>query len=199
MVSIPYIARRHEEIYLRFLNGRLIYTDPNSGNKITLPIRELRNPLQGKFDLSDCGDTGQYLSISTGYKKGKKPENAGKGEIWICPRFLIEKELETTATHFKRIMGNWKKKMPVGIFWTWMNDSLAVYDYLTTQSLDDLSNGDDLNDKWSYAPTAGHKIRHFFNSSHDPYAPIGRDVDLLTEPSTSPRRHVCERHFTLRF
>jgi len=145
---VPLIARGHEAIYQTFLNGALIYTDPQTKNKITLPIRDLSNPLEGTFDLSHCGDTGKYLSISTGYRKGKRPENASKIEIWFAPRFQIEKELNGTAAHFKPIMGNWKQEAHVGMFWTWGGwDSLGDYDYLTTEDMDNLSKID-LYERW---------------------------------------------------
>ena len=106
----PAVAEGYEDIYDRFLNGKLIYKpDPNSDEgKVELRIADLEDPLNGTFDLSRCGDTGKYLSIATGYRKGKKPENASKVEIWFAPRFLIEKELNGAAAHFKPIMGNWK-------------------------------------------------------------------------------------------
>ncbi len=141
--SVPLVARGHEAIYERFLNGALLYRpngDGNDAGMITLPIRALENALEGTFDLSRCGDTGKYLSIATGYRKGKKPENASKVEIWFAPRFLIEKELNGSAAHFKPIMGNWKQEAPVGMFWTWGGDGgLSDYDYLTTESMDNLS------------------------------------------------------------
>ena len=120
----------------------LIYR-PNEGSDVgmvKLPIRELINPLEETFDLSRCGDTGKYLSIATGYRKGKRPENINKMEIWFAPRFLIEKELHTTAAHFKPIMANWKQEQaPVGMFWTWGKWDDMWYDYLTTESMDNLS------------------------------------------------------------
>ncbi|WP_032113621.1 hypothetical protein [Candidatus Paracaedibacter symbiosus] len=67
----------HEEIYERFLKGVLVYR-PQKGSEvgmITMRISELGNPLEGTFDLSQCGNVGKYLSISTGYRKGKKQEN----------------------------------------------------------------------------------------------------------------------------
>jgi len=148
-LSIPPIAQGYEAIYQEFLNGTLIYTDPQSGNKITLPIRDLTNPLEGTFNLSRCGDTGKYLSISTGYRKRKKPENANKVEIWIAPRFLIEKELNDMAAHFETIMGNWKQEAQVGIFWTWGGWAAddPDMDYLTTKNMGDLSKND-LYENW---------------------------------------------------
>jgi len=142
-LTVPLVARGYEEIYQRFLNGLLIYR-PMKGSDvgmITLPISELRNPLEGTFDLSRCGDTGKYLSISTGYRKRKKPENAGKIEIWLAPRFLIEKELNTTAKHFQAIFPTkWNANAPVGMFWTWSGDAaLSSMDYLTTESMNNLS------------------------------------------------------------
>ena len=99
------------------------------------------NPLKGEFDLSSCGDRGQYLSISTGYRKKKNPKNADMVEIWVTPRLLLEKKLDTTAAHFNPIMGNWKQEeAPVGMFWNWGNwDNLSCYDYLTSESTDNLS------------------------------------------------------------
>lgn len=94
--------------------------------------------LEGTFDLSLRGNAGQYLSISTGYKKEKKAENARKTQIWFVPRLLIEKELTTTAEHFKSIYGKWTAE--VGIFWTGeRDDKLGWYDYLTTKNMDNLS------------------------------------------------------------
>jgi hypothetical protein len=140
----------HEEIYERFLKGVLIYR-PQEGSDvgmITMRISDLVNPLESTFDLSQCGDVGNYLSISTGYRKGKKAENANKVEIWFAPRFLIEKKLTTTAGHFQDISGEWNDSVPVGIFWTWGGpDNLPLYDYLITENFDTLSN-DTLYKKW---------------------------------------------------
>lgn len=123
-----------------FLNGKLIYTPQDGGKVIELLISDLWNPLEGTFDLSQCGDTGNYLSISTGYRKGKRPENADKLEIWFAPRFLIEKELTTTASHFQGIYGNWNENAPVGMFWTWGGwNNLDYYHYLTTENMENLS------------------------------------------------------------
>ena len=150
-LTIPLAAQGHEAIYQRFLNGALIYrpTQGSDVGMITLPIRELSNPLEGTFDLSRCGNTGNYLSISTGYRKGKKPGNASKVEIWLILRFLIEKEINTTAKHFKKIYpANWNADAPVGMFWTWGGyDDLSYMDYLTTESMDNLSKID-LYENW---------------------------------------------------
>lgn len=88
-IAIPEVARGYEDIYRRFLGGKLIYTDPSSKAKKELPIRALANPLEGTFDLSGCGDTGTYLSISTGYRKAQKAENASKVEIWLATWVLV--------------------------------------------------------------------------------------------------------------
>ena len=142
-VVIPEVARGYEAIYQRFLKGVLIYRPNGDGNdtgRINLPIAALGNPLEGVFDLSGCGDAGQHLSIATGYRKGKKAENANKVEIWLAPRFLIERNLAATSGHFQEIMGGWDGAVaPVGIFWTWGGwDNLGYYDYLTTNNMDAL-------------------------------------------------------------
>lgn len=129
-------------IYQRFLNGVLIYR-PQKGSdvgRIDLRISELVNPLDGTFDLSQCGNAGQHLIISTGYRKQQEVENVGKNEIWISPRFFIEENLKTTANHFQEIFSNWNDSVPIGIFWThggW--NKLTWYDYLTTEKMDNLS------------------------------------------------------------
>jgi hypothetical protein len=124
--------------YQRFLNGKLIYKpDPYSdAGMVVMPIADLPNPLEGEFDLSKCGDAGQYLSINTGYPKGKRPKNKDKVEIWFAPHFVIEENFQGSASHFNDIMAGWNAEAaPVGIFWTWGNWRVTDwYDYLTAHS-----------------------------------------------------------------
>lgn len=145
-IPVPIVAQGYEKIFQRFLNGVLIYRPEGDGNdidRVTLHIRDLRNPLDGTFDLSNCGDLGKYMSISTGYRKGRKPENEKKLEIWLTPRFLIEKELSTTAKNFQNIFGKWEERAEVGIIWTWggWDANEPSMDYLITQNMDELSKG----------------------------------------------------------
>lgn len=149
--EIPPIARGHEAEYQQFLRGKLIYTDPKTKRQIELPIAALTNPLAGEFDLTRCGDTGQYLSINTGYRKRKIPANANKTEIWLAPRFLVKRELATTAAHFQPIMGNWPTTAPIGLVWTYGGWSdLSWYDYLTDIGVDDMMSKN-LCDNWRCA------------------------------------------------
>jgi hypothetical protein len=93
------VCRGYEDVFQRFLNGVLIYK-PTAGStvgEITLRIRDLANPLESTFDLSQCGDAGQYLSISTGYSKGKLAANSRKSEVWIVPKFVVERYVGSTA------------------------------------------------------------------------------------------------------
>ena len=145
--AIPKIARGHEDIYERFLKGVLVYR-PNEGSdvgKIELPIAALANPLESTFDLSKCGDTGQYLSISTGYRKVQTPANANKVEIWFTPRFLVDKEMPHLAPnhHMRQVIRSWDSaRAPIGIFWTWggwnATDHMMYCDYLTTESIEEV-------------------------------------------------------------
>ncbi len=157
-----WLKSQDEAVYGRFLKGALIYS-PTPGNdvgKIVLPISALGNPLEGTFDLSKCGDTGKYLSISTGYRQGKKAENASKVEIWFAPRFLIEKELNTTAKHFQAIFpAQWNANAPVGIFWTWggWDPDDHDMDYLTNESMDNLSKID-LYENWKKSACGAQSI-----------------------------------------
>jgi hypothetical protein len=141
----------YEQIYQRFLKGILVYR-PNGKSdvgRIDLPIASLVNPLEGTFDLSQCGYADKYLSISTGYRKEKKAENKDKVEIWITPRFLIEKEIQSTANHFKGIFpAKWTNNYPIGIIWTWGDwDWLDDYDFLTNLSMDSISDNN-LYETW---------------------------------------------------
>ncbi len=116
--------------YERFMRGVLVY-QPTPGSdvgQVEIPISSLDDPLQGTFDLSDFGDTGHYISIHTGYKKDIIPANTGKVEIWVCPRFLVERDLETTARRFAPIMAAFES--PIAYFWTWASiEAGSVYDY----------------------------------------------------------------------
>lgn len=136
----------HEDIYQTFLNGKLVYRpDPQSDEgMVTLSLSALKNPLEGTFDLSKCGDTGEGLSIATGYRKGRKSENAEKVEVWLAPQFLIKKKVSATAKHFNPIMKAWDAKTaPIGMFFTWGAwDNLGWYDYLTTESMEEVGSED---------------------------------------------------------
>lgn len=153
--AIPLIAQGHEKAYERFLKGVLVYrpTPHSDAGQVNLQISALANPLDGTFDLSQCGDANKYLSISTGYRKRKKSENANKVEIWLMPRFLIERELNTTAWHFRAIFPKkWPTTSPVGICWSWGSwDNMGWYDYLTNQSMGELSSSN-LYQKWYALP-----------------------------------------------
>lgn len=155
---IPEIARGYEDIYLRFLNGKLIYrpTEGSDEGMVVLPIADLANPLGGEFDLRNCGDTGRSLSIATGYRKVQNQTNANKLEMWFAPRFLVDKELPNMAAnhHLRSITtaGGWDAaRAPVGIFWTWGNWDAAYNmqhcDYLTSESMEELGT-ENLYKKW---------------------------------------------------
>jgi hypothetical protein len=128
-------------VYQRLVKGKLLYKPKKKSDvgMIELPTSQLWNPLEGTFDLSQCEDAGKYLNISTGYRKEIKAENANKFEVWLAPRFLVGKELTTTAGHLQDIYGNWNESASVGIFWTVGPWDLADYTYETTQTLEQLS------------------------------------------------------------
>ena len=129
-------------IYQRFLNGVLVYKPNQDSDEgmVRLPIRNLANPLKGTFDLSECGDIGKYISISTGYREAENPENKDKIEMWLAPRFLVEAKLDGSARHLKEIFGDWVEGNAMGIFWTrgsW--EYMEWYDYLVTKDLNEIS------------------------------------------------------------
>jgi hypothetical protein len=91
---IPEIAIEHEEVYQKFLRGKLVYKpnkDNNEGMK-EFRISDLANPLSGTFDIRGCGDSDKYLSISTGFRTEKNPANEEKVEVWIVPQFVLQKD-----------------------------------------------------------------------------------------------------------
>ena len=148
---IPSVARGFEEEYTRFLNMRLVYK-PNADDtgRVDIPVSTfidlLVDPLSGTFDLSRFGDDARYISIHTGYRKGMIDANASKLEIWLCPKFLAEREVGRTAGHLAPIMGEWTN--PVGYFWTWGGwDNMGWYDYLVTGDVG-MAADKNLYEKW---------------------------------------------------
>lgn len=158
-IPIPKIAKGYEDIYRLLIGGKLIYK-PNQDNddgRIEIPFSTLAKPLKGTFDLSRFGDIGQYISISTGYRKEQKAENKDKTEVWIVPKFIVEKNLSSSAKHLAPIMH--KFTSPIGIFWTCggrdnSTEQMEWYDYLTTQNFADISNGENLYQKWCGAKSS---------------------------------------------
>ena len=162
-----------------FLNGKLIYTPQDGGKVIELLISDLWNPLEGTFDLLQCGDTGEYLSISTGYHKGNRPENDGKVEIWFAPRFLVKKEIDTTAGYLKAIFpSKWSESAQVGMLVTSGWGMLCMYDYLTTENVDNLSKIN-LYENWKKASVA-------------PLHCLSKEVQLPREMVVGISSFVCE-------
>lgn len=136
ILSMYTLSKDESKIYERFLNGKLFYkTAIEEGDRVTSQISDLWNPLKGTIYEND------KLIISAGYSEGKQTENANKLSIWFVPRFLIEKELTTIASHFRDIYETWSADAPIGIFWRWgRRGALIHYDYLTTKDLDELAN-----------------------------------------------------------
>lgn len=171
---LPAIARGNEEMYTRFMNGKLVYTDPKTKAKRDLPIAAMINPetLEGEFNLSGCGDTGQYLSINTGYRKGKKASNSNKVEVWLAPRFLVHQGVTGAGRHLQPVLNEEKwpsARAPLGIFWTrggWNStDEMNWYDYLTNRTPCEIAS-ENLYENWkkSRCPVVEQR-RHSFSCS----------------------------------
>lgn len=135
-----------------FLNSQLIYKpSPSSQEEIVPFILANINSGDGdgEFNLSRCGNSGQYVSINKGYRRGHRTENAKKLEIWFVLRSVVERDLNGPARHLQPIWDKWPASNPVGIFFTWGGwngaEQLGWYDYLTTQDAEMLSNGDGLH------------------------------------------------------
>jgi hypothetical protein len=116
---VPSIAAGLEDLFEKFLNMRLVYR-PNLDNDIgmvEIPFSSLTNTLTGTFNLAQCDEAGKYLSISTGYRKSKKTANTDKVEIWISPRFFVEKELGHIQ-YYQHMMKQWDQEFLAGVFFT---------------------------------------------------------------------------------
>ena len=112
-----------------FYNGKLIYkgfsVEANSlglSQETIFAISDLKNPLDGKFDLSKCKEPEELkiiekvLTISTGYdpEKGYNTEaDKYKMKVQIVPHFLSPSV-------------GWDENIPIGIFWTF-NDTENSY------------------------------------------------------------------------
>jgi hypothetical protein len=144
-VAIPEIALGYEEDYLRFINGKLIYK-PNKDNdlgRVEISFSSLSNPLDGTFDLSECGDMVQCLNIVTGYRKGNRL-NKDKFEVCIVPKFAV-REYQIASRDW--IVSSFTS--PLGIFLrigSW--EDIDAFDHLTDQNFDELSNSENLYEKW---------------------------------------------------
>ena len=116
-----------------FRAGILIYRPkpPSDEGIIRIPFATLQNPLEGTFDLSQCGDAGNYLRIRTGYRKEKKLKDDKTLNVWITHRSSIEQEviaptksvgyatneLEWRARGRRNILARWSPEFTVGFFW----------------------------------------------------------------------------------
>ena len=133
---IPDIARGHEEVYRRFINGRLVYKGP-AGERSFLIADVINSSFEGEFNLS--GLTYTYsdktynvkddLRIKLGYRKSV--ENEEKLTVWLAPKFVAG----SGNSPFK----NLKWGSDVGIFWTWGEDGLGDFYYLTSMRFDEIS------------------------------------------------------------
>jgi hypothetical protein len=154
-IPLPIIARGYEDVCRRFIRGVLIYKQ-GTDEEVRLPISALADPLDGVFDLSGCGDTGNNISISTGYRQAINDDNSNKVEIWLAPWFLMRENIAGSAAHYAPIMAGWDGvSAPVGIFYnsgSW--DNLGKFDHLTTKSMDTLGSAN-LYENWYH-----HAIYH---------------------------------------
>jgi hypothetical protein len=126
----------------QFYNGILHYTPTDGSNTVTLKFADLNE--EGTFDLSACGNTGQYLIITTSMDRFFKIEGGNKDKtvILVTPRSLVEQGINTSPSHpFAAHMAGWNAdKASVGMFWRWGNDmDLSWVDYLTTSSMTNIS------------------------------------------------------------
>lgn len=135
-----------------FYNGVLKYTPGDGGQTVSLKFSDFKD---GTFDLSACGNIGQYLVITENMNQFCKigEENKDKTVIGIMPRHKIQQEIKNSPDHpFTSLMAGWDAdEAPVGIFWRWGNDTdLSMFDYLIIADLSKISLSN-LYDLWGAA------------------------------------------------
>lgn len=161
----PLEPQEKEEHLRRFLGGRLVFYRhwPSGSKQVELPIAKLANPLSSSFDLGKCCDAEKYLKISTGYRTALNPSNHHKLEVWVCPWFLFEQDVYTSAKHYNLIRGTWDPRAaPIGLFFNWGHwNEMENFDF-TQESFEDLSarnllgkNYDILGDSLSFKTLRG--------------------------------------------
>ena len=134
--TIPALARGHEEVYRRFMNGRLVYKGP-AGERSFLISDSVNSSLEGEFNLSGLTYTSgsttynidTYLRIRLGYRKSV--ENDSKVTVWLVPKFVVS----GVESSFSTV--EWTSD--IGIFWTYGKDALSSLDYLTKMQFDEIS------------------------------------------------------------
>jgi serine/threonine protein kinase len=136
ITRVPDIARGHEEVYRRFINGRLVYKGP-AGERSFLIADIVNSSLEGEFNLNGLTYTfggttyniSDYLRIKLGYRKVK--ENDTKVTTWLVPQFVAC----AAGSSFSTV--SWESD--VGIFWTYGKYDLTRFDYLTSMQFDKIS------------------------------------------------------------
>jgi len=134
-VNIPEIARGHEDIYKRFINGSVIYKN-DDGEEISIPIKDWidLNTLEGtvRLDKYGCTEAEKRLTISFGYHR--RNDYTGKIEIWIVPRFVISRSASGEISHLQDAIhtSNWPiSKDSIGVFSRWGNwENLQWFDFI---------------------------------------------------------------------
>ncbi|MBA3814853.1 MAG: hypothetical protein H0X26_10330 [Alphaproteobacteria bacterium] len=127
----------------QFYNGILRYTPTeDGGDMVTLKFSNLIK--DETFDLSACGNNGQYLVITRSMDRFFKieKENKDKTVILITPRYFVEQGMnDSTPQSFTALVAGWDvDQAPVGMFWRWGNDkNLSWVDSLTTAGIGGIS------------------------------------------------------------
>jgi hypothetical protein len=134
--TVPEIAQGYEEVYNRFINGKLIFDNKNGQRKEFL-FSQFAATLDGEFDLSDLTykdgnstyNVNESLRIKVGYRTTQ--ENDRKVTVWFTPRFLVE----NSNCQWKSL--DWRS--PMGLFWSYGNWGLEDFNYETVRQFDKIS------------------------------------------------------------
>lgn len=131
----PTFAREYEEIYQRFMNGKLIF-DNGTGQRKEFEFSQFAD-LDGEFNLKGLTyaydgaiyTVSDYLRIKLGIRSVQ--ENDRKVTVWLTPKFMVDKK----SNQWKALP--WSSD--VGIFWSYGNWDLENFDYLVTMGFTDIS------------------------------------------------------------
>lgn len=172
-----YGAKGHEDVLNNFLKGKLVYKSPTD-TTIEWKISDLKNPFAGMFKLSEWEDKNKVLAIKTGiHEKNIDPKN-NIIELWLAPRFMVEKFIKSSTKHFLEPMMTWtfpgmdlwnKDTAPMGIFYNLREwDHQKRNDYLIHENLASISSRN-LYENWCHSRPStfmGLKDEHHLLDGH---------------------------------
>lgn len=127
---VPSFAIGHEDVYQRFIKGKLIF-DNTKGQESKFLLDKFS---EGEFNLRKLKTTfndvsytvSNHIRIKIGFRK--QVEREAKLTIWLTPKFLLERQPDHPWNKV-----DWNSN-DVGIFWTWGFYDIGSFEYQTSKN-----------------------------------------------------------------